>query len=257
MPRAAIVGPGGFIGAAVRAELETRGYEAVPLERGSDAASVPHCNIAFFCAGSSAAHLSSKDPMRCLRANVIDLYGYLSALKVDRWVLMSSLSVYPADLARKSEDAPVDVSALSVYGMHKAVAETYVRTFTPNAVVLRVGYLYGKGLRKNLIFDLRTGRKELFLTADSVVAPLDVALLADAAVSLAEKASPGTYNVASRYALTAAEIAMLKGGGVSFLGERHIDERGVVLDRLRTYWTQPQSRTEHIDSIRSYLEGLV
>lgn len=257
MPRAAIVGPRGFIGTAVRAELESRGYEIVLLERDSETATVPYCDLAFFCAGSSAAYLSSKDPMRCLRANVIDLYGYLATLKADRWVLMSSLSVYPAGLQSKSEDAPVELSRLSVYGMHKAMAEAYVCTFTPNAIVLRVGYLYGKGLRKNLMFDLRSGRKELFLTPDSALAPLDVALLADAAASLAEKALPGIYNVASRYVVTAAEIAALKGGRFIFLGERHVDERGVELERLGMHWNQPQSQAEHVDSIRSYLEGPV
>jgi len=255
MPRAAIVGPRGFIGAAVRAELESRGYDTVLLDRGSDTATVPRCDLGFFCAGSSAAYLSTIDPIRCLQANVVDLYGYLASLKVDRWVHMSSLSVYPIASASKSEDAPVDLSRLSVYGMHKSLAETYVRTFAQTAIVLRVGYLYGKGLRKNLLFDLRSGRTELFLTADSVLAPLDVALLADAAASLAEKADTGTYNVASRYVLTAAEIASLKGGAFVFLGERHIDERGVALERLSKYWSQPQSQAGHVESVRSYLEG--
>lgn len=239
----------------MREELESRGYDTVLLDRGSESASVPRCDFAFFCAGSSAAYLSTKDPMHCLRANVMDLHGYLVGLRADRWVLMSSLSVYPAASMIKSEDGAVELSRLSVYGMHKALAETYVRTFTQNAIVLRVGYLYGRGLRKNLLFDLRSGRKELFVTPDSAIAPLDVALLADAAVSLAEKAMDGTYNVASRYVRTAAEIASLKGGSVVFLGERHVDERGVSLEKLGKYWSQPQSQAQHIESIRSYIEG--
>jgi nucleoside-diphosphate-sugar epimerase len=255
MPKAAVVGPRGFIGASVVEELESRGYDIALFERSSAMTSAPHCQLGFFCAGSSAAYLSLKDPARCLQANVIDLHSYLAGLKVDRWVLMSSLSVYPADSPVKSEDSPIDLSRLSMYGAHKALAEAYARAFARDALILRVGYLYGKGLRKNLLFDLRSGRSDLFLTPSSILAPLDVALLANAAVSLAEKAPAGTYNVASRYVVTASEVAALKGGAHEFRGERHVDERGVTLQRLGAYWIQTQTEAEHRASIRSYVGG--
>jgi nucleoside-diphosphate-sugar epimerase len=255
MPKAAVVGPRGFIGASVVDELESRGYETVLFDRGSAMTSASRCRLGFFCAGSSAAYLSLKDPARCLQANVIDLHSYVASLKVDRWVFMSSLSVYPADSPVKSEDSPVDLSSLSMYGAHKALAEVYARAFARDAVVLRVGYLYGRSLQRNLLFDLRAGRSDLFLTPNSTLAPLDVALLANAAVSLAEKAAAGTYNVASRYVVTASEVAALKGGAHDFRGERHVDERGVTLDKLGTYWIQSQTQAEHRASIKSYIEG--
>jgi nucleoside-diphosphate-sugar epimerase len=140
-------------------------------------------------------------------------------------------------------------------GAHTALAEVYARAFARDAVVLRVGYHYGRSLQRNLLFDLRAGRSDLFLPPNTTLAPLDVALLANAAVSLAEKAAAGTYNVASRYVVTASEVAALKGGAHDFRGERHVDERGVTLDKLGTYWIQSQTQAEHRASIKSYIEG--
>lgn len=255
MPSAAVIGPRGFVGSSMLAQLAAAGYQTVPLGRGADPGSARDCELAFFCAGNSAPHLSSKDPARCLQASVSDLHGYLARLKVRRWVVMSSVSVYPASLPRKSEDSAIDLRELSLYGAHKALAELYARSFGGDAVIVRAAYLFGRGLKKNLLYDLRQGATEHYLSADSVLAPLDVALLAQAAIALAEKAPAGTYNVASRHLLSAAQVAALKGGEHRFRGERRVDERGLSLSKLERYWKQPQSESEHRASVAAFLKG--
>lgn len=255
MPSAAVIGPRGFVGSSVLAQLAAAGYRTVPLGRSDEPAAAQGCDLAFFCAGNSAPHLSSADPARCLQASVADLHGWLARLKARRWIVLSSVAVYPASLALKSEDSALDLRELSVYGAHKALAELYARSFGGDAVIVRAAYLFGRGLKKNLLYDLRQGATEHYLSADSALAPLDVALLAQAALALAEKAPAGTYNVASRHLLSAAQIAALKGGEHRFRGERRVDERGISLSKLERYWREPQSESEHRASISAFLRS--
>ncbi len=253
--RAGVVGPDGFIGSAFSRELSRAGYSVVPIRRDTALAQVEPLELAFFCAGNSAAFLTRREPLRCLDANVGDLYRCLTALRARRWVLLSSTAVYPLDLADKREDAAIDVSKLPLYGAHKALSELYLREYAPEAVVLRAGYLFGQGLKKNLLYDLRQGRRELFLTPASILSPLDVDQLAEAGRTLAERAAPGTYNVSSAYTLSVAELTALRGGEYSFAAERHLDERGLSLARLHQHWQQPQTEAEYRQEVANYLKG--
>ena len=72
-------------------------------------------------------------------------------------VLVSTIAVYP-DSRGRDEDTPLDPAdpALSAYGRNRLQLEAWVRQDFPDALILRLPALYGKGLRKNFLYDLHT-----------------------------------------------------------------------------------------------------
>lgn len=70
-------------------------------------------------------------------------------------VLISSIAVY-ADSRGKDEDDAPDTENLSAYGRNRLQLEHWVREDFPDALIVRLPALYGKGLKKNFLYDLRT-----------------------------------------------------------------------------------------------------
>lgn len=70
-------------------------------------------------------------------------------------VLISSIAVY-ADSRGKDEDSPMPTGGLPAYGRNRLQLETWVREDFPTALIVRLPALYGRGLRKNFLYDLHT-----------------------------------------------------------------------------------------------------
>lgn len=70
-------------------------------------------------------------------------------------VLISSIAVYADSRGKDESDAP-DSADLPAYGRNRLQLERWVREDFPDALIVRLPALYGKGLRKNFLFDLHT-----------------------------------------------------------------------------------------------------
>ena len=72
-----------------------------------------------------------------------------------RLVLISTIAVY-ADSRGKDENSPMDSENLPAYGKNRLQLERWVREDHPDALIVRLPALYGKGLKKNFLYDLHT-----------------------------------------------------------------------------------------------------
>lgn len=70
-------------------------------------------------------------------------------------VLISTIAVYD-DSRLKDEDAFIDINALSTYGKNRLYLENWVKEDYENVLIIRLPALYGKGLKKNFLYDLHT-----------------------------------------------------------------------------------------------------
>lgn len=70
-------------------------------------------------------------------------------------VLISTIAVYADSRGKYEEDEP-DTEGLSAYGRNRLQLERWVRQDFPDALIVRLPALYGKGLKKNFLYDLRT-----------------------------------------------------------------------------------------------------
>ena len=72
-----------------------------------------------------------------------------------RLVLISTIAVYE-DSRGRDEDSPMDSEHLPAYGKNRLQLERWVRQDHPDALIVRLPALYGKGLKKNFLYDLHT-----------------------------------------------------------------------------------------------------
>ena len=72
-----------------------------------------------------------------------------------RLVLISTIAVYE-DSRGRDEESPMDSENLPAYGKNRLQLERWVRQDHPDALIVRLPALYGKGLKKNFLYDLHT-----------------------------------------------------------------------------------------------------
>lgn len=255
LKRCVVVGADGFIGGNMVAHLRQVGVEVHSVTRQTDPTEVPAQGVdcVFFCAGNSATYLSSREPIFCLTRNVIDLHHYLATLSYRKWVHISSTSVYPPSLEHKREDAPLDIQGMSLYGAHKLLSERYVTQYARSWVVVRSASLFGPGLRKNIFYDIRQGRRDVYLTRDSYLDALNVEHLCAACVVLARQVETEIINTGSGHVIRVADLLAMEPDDYVFHEERFIDDRGLSLDKLHQVWRLPITMQEHLQSMKEFL----
>ena len=69
-----------------------------------------------------------------------------------RLVLISTISVYD-DPVGADEDSPIDKSRLSAYGANRRWLEEWAEEQMPERLIVRLPALYGRGLKKNFLYD--------------------------------------------------------------------------------------------------------
>lgn len=70
-------------------------------------------------------------------------------------VLVSTIAVY-ADSRGCDETSPLPAGELPAYGRNRLQLERWVREDFPAALIVRLPALYGRGLKKNFLYDLHT-----------------------------------------------------------------------------------------------------
>jgi nucleoside-diphosphate-sugar epimerase len=86
-------------------------------------------------------------------AQVDSLIAHLKNVKAKQFVLISTVGVYK-NSAGATEDTAIELEGLPAYGVNRFHLEEFVRDQFPGALIVRLPGLFGKGLKKNVIFDL-------------------------------------------------------------------------------------------------------
>jgi len=105
------------------------------------------------CSGVySAKWLANKNPQED-KANISALSNVLTSVRTNRFVLISTIDVYPI-LEGVDEDYDCHAVPNHPYGTHRLEFEDFVRRQFQNSLIVRLPGLFGQGLKKNVIFDL-------------------------------------------------------------------------------------------------------
>jgi len=86
-------------------------------------------------------------------AQIQQLIGHLKQTTVDRFVLISSIDVFPR-ITEVDERFDCASQENHAYGRHRFLLEQFVTAQFPQVHILRLPGLFGPGLRKNIIFDM-------------------------------------------------------------------------------------------------------
>jgi nucleoside-diphosphate-sugar epimerase len=145
--KTALIGYTGFVGGNLMEQYRFDAlYRSVNIEeiKGSEFDLV-------ICAGAPAEKWkANQEPEKDAR-NIHRLIDCLSEVKAGRFVLISTVDVYKNPV-NVDEDTVPSAEGLHPYGAHRLELENFVRgKFTSN--VLRLPGLFGRGLKKNVIYD--------------------------------------------------------------------------------------------------------
>ena len=146
-----LVGSTGFVGGNL---LASHHFAAACHSSDIAAQYGTHPDLCVYAGVPAAMFLANADPaadlavMRAAREN-------LQKIDPRAVVLVSTIAVY-ADSRGKDETDEPDEAGLSAYGRNRLQLERWVRQDFPDALIVRLPALYGKGLKKNFLYDLRT-----------------------------------------------------------------------------------------------------
>ena len=148
----ALVGHTGFVGGALsRARGFGEGFNSRNF-RGMAGCSFSSVT----CAGVSAVKWMANREPEADRAAIAALAEVLATVRTDRFVLVSTVDVYPDPRGVDESSDPRGVPN-HPYGTHRLGFEDTVRGLFPEALVVRLPGLFGEGLRKNVIHDMLRG----------------------------------------------------------------------------------------------------
>ncbi len=158
----ALIGYSGFVGSNIDGnEIDAR-YNSKNIHeaRGKHFSEV-------FCAGVQAVKWwSNKNPKEDWEG-IENLLNVLADVEAERFVLISTVDVYK-NAENVNENSAISTDGLHPYGLHRYRVEEFVKDrFGEKAVIIRLPGLFGRGLKKNLIFDLLENRDVSGLHAKS------------------------------------------------------------------------------------------
>ncbi|MBL1209094.1 pyridine nucleotide transhydrogenase [Geminocystis sp. GBBB08] len=118
------------------------------------------------CAGTPAVKwLANKEPIKD-KENLKFLMDCLSELSTNKLILISTVDVYPNPI-NVDEDTIIDEKILQPYGKHRLELENFVRDKF-DSLIIRLPGLFGKGLKKNIIYDFMNDNIGDWINKDSV-----------------------------------------------------------------------------------------
>ena len=157
-----ILGGKGFVGSAFERQLIKRGAECFVVTRDSYKDSIgSHCDLLINTSTNSKKPLASLHPEIDFVETVINIKNSLLNFNYQKYILISSADVYvnTADPLFNKEDEQINVASQSEYGFHKYLGELMVQNYAKNWLIFRMGGFVGTGLKKNAIYDIKSGGK--------------------------------------------------------------------------------------------------
>jgi len=147
MKENAILGYTGFVGSNLALQIKDfDGYNSKNLGK---IKGKYYKNIYCACI-PGVKYIANKNPKQDL-VNIYNIIDILKTVKCDNFFLVSSQDCN----STLDSDETYSVEPPTIYGKNRLLFENFIKS-NFNSYILRIGCLFGKNLRKNIIFDLMT-----------------------------------------------------------------------------------------------------
>ncbi|MEQ1809234.1 MAG: NAD(P)-dependent oxidoreductase [Terricaulis sp.] len=243
-----ILGGNGFVGSAYARLLAATGVSHTVITRENYGALVgAECDVLINANGNSKKFLAARDPKAEFGASVSSVVASLTDFKASKYVYLSTGDVYPQQHSPEvtREDQALDTGAMSRYGLHKYLAEQYVRATHPNWLVFRMGGFVGPGMKKNAIFDILNG-PQIWLAPDSELQFISTDTAARLVWGLAASdLSKETINLGSRGVVRVGDIRDHVGSATPYGPDAQRVRFELNLDKLGGLVGDQLPTTEH------------
>ena len=143
-----LIGSTGFVGSNLAAQHAFDGrFHSTDVEE----AFGKKPELLVYAALPAEMFLANRDPAADLRRAERAMEN-IRAIAPKACVLVSSIAVYP-DTHGMDENSPIDPKELSAYGANRLALEKWVEENVEDHLVLRLPAIFGKGLKKNFLYD--------------------------------------------------------------------------------------------------------
>lgn len=151
MPDTVLVGSTGFVGGnLLAAHPFDAAYHSTDVQNGFGRDN----GLVVYAGVPAAMYLANADPAADL-AVMAAARENLRRLAPKKVVLISSICVFADSRGKTEADEPTP-EGLAPYGANRLQLERWVREDWPDTLIVRLPALYGKGLKKNFLYDLHT-----------------------------------------------------------------------------------------------------
>lgn len=146
--RSALIGYTGFVGGNINDQ-----YKFNDVYNSRNIAEIEHKEYDLVVSAANRAEMwrINQEP-EVDRAEIEEYIKHIRNVKIKKFVLVSTVGVYK-DPNGANEDTPIDVEGLQPYGINRYFLEQFCSSNFDTTIV-RLPGLFGKGLKKNVIFDL-------------------------------------------------------------------------------------------------------
>jgi nucleoside-diphosphate-sugar epimerase len=160
--RSALIGSTGFVGSTLLRQTSfDEQFHSTDIERIRG-----QSYGLLVCAGAPAEKWKANRDPESDRANLQRLMQCLAEVHAEHVVLISTVDVYPVPVG-VDEGTTIDPEAGSAYGRHRFELEVFVRDRFDTTCV-RLPGLFGRGLKKNVIYDFLNNNETGAICPDSV-----------------------------------------------------------------------------------------
>jgi sugar phosphate isomerase/epimerase len=146
----AIVGYSGFVGSNL---LQFYKFDHFYNSTNFNEASNMTFNEIYFCGIPAVKWYANKNPEED-RQIITNIQNILKTIKANKIILISTIDVYEDSSSEQDEDYECDWVLNHHYGRNRYIFEYFVKTTFKNYHIVRLPALFGKGLKKNIIYDL-------------------------------------------------------------------------------------------------------
>lgn len=147
----ALVGYTGFVGGNLAA---AHPFDAVYNSKNIEEGFGRQHDLLVYAGLRAEKYLANTDPEADM-ALVRQAMENIRRLAPKSLVLISTVDVY-RDPAGKDESSPIETQGLHPYGLNRYRLEEWVQEHVEDHLILRLPGLFGKGLKKNFLFDMKT-----------------------------------------------------------------------------------------------------
>ncbi|CAH1193320.1 hypothetical protein PAECIP111893_00433 [Paenibacillus plantiphilus] len=196
----ALIGFTGFVGSIL---LQQTSFDALYNSKNIEEIQGKHYSQVV-CAGAPAVKWKANQDPEADWDNLSRLMSYLSQVQADEFILISTVDVYQKPIG-VDEDSAIAVENAQAYGKHRYFLEEFVRKQFSRHFIVRLPGLFGKGLKKNFIFDLMNENCLHLTDYRSVFQFYDMSRLWND-LSIVREAGVGTINFATE-PVSAEEVA--------------------------------------------------
>tara|TARA_B100002052_G_C15860659_1_gene589943 strand:- start:749 stop:1525 length:777 start_codon:yes stop_codon:yes gene_type:complete len=145
----ALIGHSGFIGKNIK---KIRKFHVLYNSKNINKIKKKNFNIVFCCGLPSLMWKANKYPIRDLN-NVLKLTKNLSTISCKKFILISSVEIYDHRFSNTEKKFVFKKNKLS-YGYNRLFFEKFVESKFSNVLILRMPVIYGKYLKKNILYDI-------------------------------------------------------------------------------------------------------